>query len=186
MESARSSTTASCPTRCSVRRSRSRLCSSIGRRARRSGNRSCCRMRSASRPCSSGWRTTSSCSATRLLPHARQHAVVLGLGRDSFRCRSRCCSRCRPTSRCARGGVYRTLLIWPYAVAPAVAGVLWAFMFQPSFGVLARGLRELGIDWNPLLNGNHAMTMVVPPQPGSRFPTTSFSSSPASRRSRAA
>jgi sn-glycerol 3-phosphate transport system permease protein len=58
-------------------------------------------------------------------------------------------------------GVYRTLLIWPYAVAPAVAGVLWAFMFQPSFGVLARGLRELGFEWNPLLNGNHAMTMVV-------------------------
>ena len=59
------------------------------------------------------------------------------------------------------GGAYRTLLIWPYAVAPAIAGVLWAFMFQPSFGVLARGLRELGIEWNPLLNGNHAMTMVV-------------------------
>ncbi len=59
------------------------------------------------------------------------------------------------------GGVYRTLLIWPYAVAPAVAGVLWAFMFQPSFGLLARGLREMGIDWNPLLDGNHAMTMVV-------------------------
>ena len=59
------------------------------------------------------------------------------------------------------GGVYRTLLIWPYAVAPAVAGVLWAFMFQPSFGLLARGLRELGIDWNPLLDGNQAMTMVV-------------------------
>jgi sn-glycerol 3-phosphate transport system permease protein len=58
-------------------------------------------------------------------------------------------------------GAYRTLLIWPYAVAPAVAGVLWAFMFQPSFGVLARGLRELGFEWNPLLNGNHAMTMVV-------------------------
>ena len=61
----------------------------------------------------------------------------------------------------AGAGVYRTLLIWPYAVAPAVAGVLWAFMFQPSLGVIARGLRELGIDWNPLLNGNHAMTMVV-------------------------
>jgi sn-glycerol 3-phosphate transport system permease protein len=59
------------------------------------------------------------------------------------------------------GGIYRTLLIWPYAVAPAVAGVLWAFMFQPSFGVLARALRELGVDWNPLLNGDHAMTMVV-------------------------
>jgi sn-glycerol 3-phosphate transport system permease protein len=62
----------------------------------------------------------------------------------------------------AGAGVYRTLLIWPYAVAPAVAGVLWGFMFQPSLGVVARGLRDyLGIDWNPLLNDNHAMTMVV-------------------------
>ena len=61
----------------------------------------------------------------------------------------------------AGAGIYRTLLIWPYAVAPAVAGVLWVFMFQPSLGVLARGLRDMGIDWNPLLNGNHAMTMVV-------------------------
>ena len=61
-----------------------------------------------------------------------------------------------------RGGdVYRTLLIWPYAVAPAVAGVLWIFMFQPSLGILARGLRNMGIDWNPLLNGDHAMIMVV-------------------------
>ena len=50
--------------------------------------------------------------------------------------------------------VYRTLLIWPYAVAPAVAGVLWFFMFQPSLGMLARALRVLGIDWNPLLNGD--------------------------------
>jgi sn-glycerol 3-phosphate transport system permease protein len=58
-------------------------------------------------------------------------------------------------------GVYRTLLIWPYAVAPAVAGVLWAFLFQPSLGILARGLRDLGVDWNPLLNGTHAMVMVV-------------------------
>jgi sn-glycerol 3-phosphate transport system permease protein len=62
----------------------------------------------------------------------------------------------------AGAGVYRTLLIWPYAVAPAVAGVLWAFMFQPSLGVVARGLRDyLGIDWNPLLNENHAMILVV-------------------------
>jgi len=58
-------------------------------------------------------------------------------------------------------GVYRTLLIWPYAVAPAVAGVLWLFMFQPSLGILARGLRSLGVDWNPLLSGNHALTLVV-------------------------
>ena len=62
----------------------------------------------------------------------------------------------------AGAGVYRTLLIWPYAVAPAVAGVLWGFMFQPSLGIVARGLRDyLGIDWNPLLNENHAMIMVV-------------------------
>src|SRR3954471_24854709 len=42
----------------------------------------------------------------------------------------------------AGAGIYRTLLVWPYAVAPAVAGVLWAFMFQPSLGVVARGLRD--------------------------------------------
>src|SRR5262245_3887217 len=59
------------------------------------------------------------------------------------------------------GGLYRTLLIWPYAVAPAVAGVLWVFMFHPSLGVLARGLRNLGVDWNPLLNGDHALILVV-------------------------
>jgi sn-glycerol 3-phosphate transport system permease protein len=60
------------------------------------------------------------------------------------------------------GGIYRTLLIWPYAVAPAVAGVLWGFMFQPSLGIIAQALRDhLGVDWNPLLNGNQAMTMVI-------------------------
>jgi sn-glycerol 3-phosphate transport system permease protein len=58
-------------------------------------------------------------------------------------------------------GLYRTLLIWPYAVAPAVAGVLWLFMFQPSLGVLAQGIRAMGFDWNPLLNGTHAMVLVV-------------------------
>ena len=57
--------------------------------------------------------------------------------------------------------IYKTLLIWPYAVAPAVAGVLWLFMFQPSLGVVARGIRALGVDWNPLLNGTHAMSLVV-------------------------
>ena len=58
-------------------------------------------------------------------------------------------------------GVYKTLLIWPYAVAPAVAGVLWIFMFQPSLGIIAQGLRTLGIPWNPLLNGNDALILVV-------------------------
>jgi sn-glycerol 3-phosphate transport system permease protein len=58
-------------------------------------------------------------------------------------------------------GVYKTLLIWPYAVAPAIAGVLWLFMFQPSMGLLARVIKGWGVDWNPLLNGNHAMALVV-------------------------
>jgi sn-glycerol 3-phosphate transport system permease protein len=57
--------------------------------------------------------------------------------------------------------IYTTLLIWPYAVAPAIAGVLWMFMFNPSLGMVAQGLRKLGYDWNPLLNGNQAMTLVV-------------------------
>src|SRR3954466_685179 len=58
-------------------------------------------------------------------------------------------------------GAYKTLMIWPYAVAPAVAGVLWLFMFHPSLGAIAQGLRTLGIDWNPLLNGAQAMILVV-------------------------
>lgn len=56
---------------------------------------------------------------------------------------------------------YKTLIIWPYAVAPAVVGVLWAFMFSPSIGTVAVYLNALGIDWNPKLNGNHAMILVV-------------------------
>ncbi len=57
--------------------------------------------------------------------------------------------------------VYKTLLIWPYAVAPAVAGVLWLFMFAPSVGVVSFWLRSVGIDWNHLLNGGQAMTLVI-------------------------
>ncbi|MFN7321757.1 MAG: sn-glycerol-3-phosphate ABC transporter permease UgpA [Methylobacterium sp.] len=56
---------------------------------------------------------------------------------------------------------YKTLLIWPYAVAPAIAGVLWLFMFQPSLGLVSQALRAAGFEWNPLLNQNHAMTLVV-------------------------
>ena len=58
-------------------------------------------------------------------------------------------------------GVYKTLLIWPYAVAPAVAGVLWLFMFQPSLGMVAQAIKRMGVDWNPLLNGTHAMILVI-------------------------
>ena len=57
--------------------------------------------------------------------------------------------------------VYKTLLIVPYAVAPAVAGVLWIFMFSPSLGVVAYALGHLGINWNHLLDEGHAMTLIV-------------------------
>jgi sn-glycerol 3-phosphate transport system permease protein len=64
--------------------------------------------------------------------------------------------------RVSRGTmVYRTLLIWPYAVAPAVAGVLWAFMFAPSIGIVSYVLRQLGVDWNWVLRGDQAMLLVV-------------------------
>ncbi|PRD40653.1 sn-glycerol-3-phosphate ABC transporter permease UgpA [Phyllobacterium phragmitis] len=58
-------------------------------------------------------------------------------------------------------GIYRTLLIWPYAVAPAIAGMLWLFLFNPSIGSIAVMLRSLGIYWDPLLNGPQAMILVV-------------------------
>jgi sn-glycerol 3-phosphate transport system permease protein len=65
-------------------------------------------------------------------------------------------------NRVNRGsGIYKTLLIWPYAVAPVVAGVLWLFMFASPMGVVAWALREIGIDWNHLLNANHAMALIV-------------------------
>ncbi|MGA8240223.1 MAG: sn-glycerol-3-phosphate ABC transporter permease UgpA [Desulfobacterales bacterium] len=56
----------------------------------------------------------------------------------------------------------RALLIWPYAVAPAISGILWLFLLHPSFGVIAIFIkRRLGIDWNPVLNGTDAFIMVV-------------------------
>ena len=58
-------------------------------------------------------------------------------------------------------GVYKTLLIWPYAVAPVVAGVLWLFMFASPMGVVAYYLRAVGIEWNHLLDADHAMTLIV-------------------------
>jgi sn-glycerol 3-phosphate transport system permease protein len=56
---------------------------------------------------------------------------------------------------------YRTLLIWPYAVAPAVAAVLWLFIFHPSIGLVGRALNAHGIPWDTRLNGNQAMALVV-------------------------
>ena len=58
-------------------------------------------------------------------------------------------------------GVYRTLLIWPYAVAPAIAGVMWLFMFNPSIGLVAYWLDAVGITWNHVLDPEQAMGLVV-------------------------
>ena len=58
-------------------------------------------------------------------------------------------------------GTYRTMLIWPYAVAPAIAGVLWLFMFNTRVGVVSWYLGQLGYDWNHVLNGGEAMGLVV-------------------------
>ncbi|ANM14602.1 MULTISPECIES: sn-glycerol-3-phosphate ABC transporter permease UgpA [Rhizobium] len=57
--------------------------------------------------------------------------------------------------------IYSTLLIWPYAVAPAIAGILWWFMFNPSIGIVAYMLRSMGVDWNHLINPNDAMILIV-------------------------
>ncbi|HEX4331369.1 MAG TPA: sn-glycerol-3-phosphate ABC transporter permease UgpA [Usitatibacter sp.] len=66
------------------------------------------------------------------------------------------------SERVVRGAlVYRTLLIWPYAVAPAVAGVLWAFLFAPSIGIVAYWLRGMGVDWNWNIKGDQALALVV-------------------------
>ena len=64
--------------------------------------------------------------------------------------------------RIVRGAfVFKTLLIWPYAVAPAIAGVLWAFLFAPSIGIVAFALKQNGIPWNYVLDSDHAMILVV-------------------------
>ena len=56
---------------------------------------------------------------------------------------------------------YKGALLWPYAVAPAGAGVLWLFLFSPANGIIAATLRALGYEWNHVLNGNEAMLLVV-------------------------
>ncbi len=57
--------------------------------------------------------------------------------------------------------VYRTMLIWPYAVAPVIAGALWVFMFDPTLGIFAYALNTIGYDWNHKLDGDQAMTLVI-------------------------
>ena len=56
---------------------------------------------------------------------------------------------------------YKTLIIWPYAVAPAVAGVMWYFLFNPTVGIIALYMKILGYEWNHSLNGGQAMFLVI-------------------------
>jgi sn-glycerol 3-phosphate transport system permease protein len=56
---------------------------------------------------------------------------------------------------------YKTLLIWPYAVAPAIAGVLWEFLLAPSLGIVAYFLKRMGVEWDWVINGNQAMILIV-------------------------
>lgn len=66
------------------------------------------------------------------------------------------------TNKRVRGArIYRTLFVWPYAVAPATAAVLWVFLFQPQIGLLGRGLKLIGIHWNYYLNAAQAMALVI-------------------------
>ncbi len=58
-------------------------------------------------------------------------------------------------------GVYKTLLMWPYAIAPAVAAALWLFLFHPSIGIIGRMLNAYGIRWDYMLNGSHALLLVI-------------------------
>lgn len=56
----------------------------------------------------------------------------------------------------------RTMLIWPYAVAPAISGIMWLFLLHPSYGIVALGIKKwFGINWNPVLYGSDAMIMIV-------------------------
>lgn len=64
-------------------------------------------------------------------------------------------------SKIRAASAYKTLLIWPYALAPAVAAVLWMFIFNPDIGILGRALNDLGYAWDYRLNDGQALTMVI-------------------------
>ncbi|MEE8551720.1 MAG: sn-glycerol-3-phosphate ABC transporter permease UgpA [Desulfobacterales bacterium] len=64
--------------------------------------------------------------------------------------------------RAIRGATtYKTFIIWPYAIAPVVAAVLWYFLFNPTVGMISFFLKSIGINWNFELNGRQAMILVI-------------------------
>ena len=87
---------------------------------------------------------------------AKFAALVTSLGFSIALVLAACCDHI------VRGAkAYQTLIIWPYAVAPAIAAVLWTFMFNPTVGILAYELGRMGYHWNHQLNGGQAMTLIV-------------------------
>ena len=56
---------------------------------------------------------------------------------------------------------YKTFVIWPYAVAPVAAAVIWYFLFNPTVGMISFFLKAIGIDWNFTLNNRQAMLLVI-------------------------
>ncbi|ASQ46104.1 sn-glycerol-3-phosphate ABC transporter permease UgpA [Legionella clemsonensis] len=58
-------------------------------------------------------------------------------------------------------GVYKTLFLWPYAVAPAIAAILWRFLCQPTIGWLTHALQHFGIAFNYLTNAKQALLVVI-------------------------
>jgi sn-glycerol 3-phosphate transport system permease protein len=66
------------------------------------------------------------------------------------------------TNHVLRGtSAYRTVILLPYAIAPAVAGIMWAFLFNPRVGPIAQMIQALGIGWDPNRSGNQAIALVV-------------------------
>lgn len=57
--------------------------------------------------------------------------------------------------------IYKSLLLWPYAVAPAVAGILWRFLCHPTLGWLTHALRAVGIDFNYIVHSKQALLVLI-------------------------
>lgn len=64
-------------------------------------------------------------------------------------------------NRCKSQGIYKSLLIWPYAIAPAVAGILWRFLCHPTLGWLTHCLSYFGIHFDYVNNAQQALLVVI-------------------------
>jgi sn-glycerol 3-phosphate transport system permease protein len=58
--------------------------------------------------------------------------------------------------------IYRILLVWPFALSPAVTGVIFLFMFSPGFGVFNYlTYLVIGTELNWLGNPRLAVTLII-------------------------